>query len=74
MKNKTWPQSLKNAVDGIRYTIRTERNFKVHFVAAFFALCAALYLKASASELLFVVFAVALVFTAEMIRDSRGLS
>ena len=66
MKNKTWRQSLTNALCGVRNTIRTERIFRVHFVVAFFALCAALYLKMETFELLFVILAVALVFTAEM--------
>ncbi|MCL2351822.1 MAG: diacylglycerol kinase family protein [Firmicutes bacterium] len=70
MKNKTWRQSLKNAASGVRRAVGTERNFKVHFAAAYFALCAALYLKADGTELLFIIFAIALVFTAEMLNTA----
>ncbi|MCL2462741.1 MAG: diacylglycerol kinase family protein [Defluviitaleaceae bacterium] len=65
MKNHTWRESFKNAFIGAATAFRTERNFKIHFVTAFFTLCAALYLKIGKTELLFIILAMALVFVAE---------
>lgn len=54
------------AVDGIFYSLKTQRNMRVHFAAALLVLGLAFYLNLDSRDLLFLVFAITLVIMAEM--------
>lgn len=62
--------SFNYAVSGIVYSLRTQRNMKIHFTAAFLVLCAGLYLRVGSRDLLLLFFAITLVIVAEMINTA----
>lgn len=58
--------SFNYAVAGVVYSLRTERNMRIHFTAALLVLGLGLYLRISSRDLLFLFFAITLVIMAEM--------
>lgn len=58
--------SFNYAVAGIIYAIKTERNMKIHMVAALLVLGLSIYLRISSRELLLIFFAIILVIMAEL--------
>ena len=62
--------SFNYAVAGIVYTLRTQRNMRIHFTAAALVLCLGLYLRISNHDLLYLFFAITLVIMAEMINTA----
>ena len=62
--------SFHYAIDGIIYTLKTQRNMKVHFLAAIAVLFLSLFLKVSKLEVLILFFTISLVIIAEMINTS----
>lgn len=70
MKNKTIFQSFRHAIGGLIYTIRTERNMKIHIFLAVTALVLSYLLEISRVEALVLVFAIALVIVTEMINTA----
>lgn len=70
MKNTTFAESLKDALHGLFYVIRSERNMSFHLIAAALALAASLYYKINRVELLFVISAIFLVIIAEMLNTA----
>ncbi|MCL6634700.1 MAG: diacylglycerol kinase [Peptococcaceae bacterium] len=58
--------SFNYAVAGVLYTLRTQRNMRIHFTAALMVLGLGLYLHISSRDLLFLFFAITLVIMAEM--------
>ncbi|OPX87073.1 diacylglycerol kinase family protein [Pelotomaculum sp. PtaB.Bin117] len=63
-------KSFGYAAAGVAYSLRTQRNMRVHFAAALLALALALYFQISARDLVPVLFAVTLVIMAEMINTA----
>jgi len=59
-------KSFSYAVAGIFYSLRTQRNMRIHFAAALLVFGLALYLRISSSDLLFLIFSITLVIMAEM--------
>lgn len=70
MKVRRLIDSFNFAVSGIIYTLKTQRNMKIHFIAAFLVLFLSLFLNFSRTELLLLIFAISLVIIAEMINTS----
>lgn len=58
--------SFNYAVAGVIYTLRTQRNMRIHFTAALLVLGLGLYLRVGSRDLLFLFFAIVLVIMAEM--------
>lgn len=58
--------SFNYAVAGVVYSLRTQRNMRIHFTAAFLVLGLGVYLRISSFDLLFLFFAITLVIMAEM--------
>jgi diacylglycerol kinase (ATP) len=66
MKARSLLDSFGYALQGVVHSLRSERNFRIHFAAAAAALLLAVALKCAALEFLAIVFASAIVLMAEM--------
>jgi len=63
-------KSFKYAFNGIRLFFQSETNAKIHFAASLFAIALGLFFEINLTEWCFVVFAIALVFSAEAMNTS----
>ena len=63
---KTLSQSFNYAVEGLTHALKTQRNMKIHFAAAFAVLVIALFLRVSRLEIIALLFAIAFVIAAEL--------
>ena len=70
MKSRSLIESFNYAVSGIIYTLKTERNMKVHLVIAIIVILSSLFFDFSKVELLILFFAIALVLITEMINTA----
>lgn len=70
MKVRKLLDSINYAIDGIIHTLKTQRNMKIHFIAAFCVLFLSLFLKISKLEVLILFFTISLVIITEMINTS----
>jgi len=70
MKVRKLIDSFNYAVAGIIYTLKTQRNMKIHFLVAFLILFLSLFLNLSRIELVILLFTISLVIIAEMINTS----
>jgi diacylglycerol kinase (ATP) len=66
MKPTRWLESVNCAIEGILWTVRTQRHMRSHFLAAVAVLLLALALHLSVLEFVLLVFAVTLVLLAEL--------
>jgi len=66
MGNQNWWQSLKNAINGLIFAFKTQRNFKVHLVISFLVLIFSFWLPISLEKFLFLLLAIFLGLTVEM--------
>jgi len=66
MGNQNWWQSFKNAINGLIFAFKTQRNFKVHLVLSFLVLFFSLWLSISLEKFLFLLLAIFLGLTVEM--------
>jgi len=82
-KKKKFPRLLKTnglkekfslALAGISYAWSTQSNFRLHLLAALVTLLAAFLFRLSAREFLFLLFAIFLVFIAEMLNTAIELA
>lgn len=62
--------SFKHAIDGVVWALRTQPNFRIHFVCSALALLLAWYFHISRIETAIIVFAIVLGLGAEMINTS----
>ena len=67
-RNLLW--SFNYAVEGIVFALRTQRNMRLHVVAAVTVLLAALFFRISALELIAIVFAIGLVIVCELVNTA----
>lgn len=58
--------SFIHAIDGIVYSLKTQKNMRIHVLAAIFALGLGIYLRLNPRDLLFLFFAITLVIMAEL--------
>jgi cytidine deaminase len=66
MRNRNLKESFYNAVSGIIYAIKNERNMKIHIVASVIVLILSIYYKLSRIEFLIVCLTIAIVFVSEL--------
>lgn len=66
MKNRRLIDSFQNAIQGIIYTMKNERNFKIHILAACMVLLLVLFLNVDAKEFLILTLVITMVLVAEL--------
>jgi len=66
MKKRTIGDSFNAAIEGIIYTIKTQRNMRLHFLCAILTILISIFLQLEKIELLVVCTAVTLVLICEM--------
>jgi len=69
-KSRTLVESFFYAISGILYAYKTQRNIKIHFMAALLIIIFSVLLKLNMIELLIVSITITLVLTAEMINTA----
>jgi len=69
-KNKNFFASLINALNGIVYIIKKERNIKIEIFFAILAIVASIVLKLTSVEMAIIVLIIFLVFFSEFINTS----
>lgn len=62
--------SFKYAISGIIYTLKTQRNMRIHFIAAFCSIFLGFFKNFTKLELLILFFTVSLVIVTEMINTA----
>jgi len=70
MKNENIRKSFICAFSGIVETIKNERNFKIHILAAICALGLAIFLKISVIEFICLLFSITMVLSAELLNTA----
>jgi len=70
VRSRSLLYSFDYAIRGIVYALRTQRNMRWHFLVSALVFTAALALRVSGLELIALVFAVALVLTAELVNTA----
>lgn len=70
MKPKTWLDSANVAIEGIIYSVKTERHMRAHLVAAIVTLILGLLLHVSRIEFILLSIAIVLVLLAEMVNTA----
>jgi len=73
MQERKFVGSFNAAVEGFIYVLKTERNMRVHFLAAFFFILLGIYLNFTYLELLALCVTIALVLASEMINTAFEL-
>ncbi|CAI8737925.1 diacylglycerol kinase family protein [Brevibacillus sp. NPDC058079] len=63
-------RSFTYALQGISYTVRTQRNMQIHVAAAIVVLAAAWWLQIPRSDVLLVLFSIGLVFSLELVNTA----
>ncbi len=66
MKNTNIISAMKNALEGIWYAIKNERNIRIQMVIAIIAIIACIYFKVTKLEAISVIFSITLVLLGEM--------
>lgn len=74
MREHKFVESFNAAVEGFIYVLKTERNMRVHFLAALFFILLGIYLNFSIMELSILCITVSLVLAAEMVNTSIELT
>lgn len=70
MKLKKLVDSFNNAIDGIIYTVRTQRNMKIHMVVTLGVLIVCLFFNVSKSEFLILAITITMVIGAELLNTA----
>ena len=70
MKNKNLIESFNNAVNGIIYAIRNERNMKIHLAVAIFVVFLTMFFNVDRFEMLVLLVTIALVFVCELFNSA----
>ena len=70
MKPKSWIQSANLAIEGIIYSVRTQRHMRYHLIAALSVLILSLLLNISRIEFIFLSLAIILVLVTEMLNTA----
>lgn len=70
MKNKTFLDSIKCAIKGIRKAMKSEKNFKHYFVIAFFFMILNIILKSNIYEYCIFIGTAILVFALEFVNTA----
>lgn len=70
MKVKKLVDSFNYAIEGIIYSVRTQRNMKIHMIAAILVIVATFFFDLSKVELLIITITISLVIVTEMINTA----
>ncbi|KUO73829.1 MAG: hypothetical protein APF77_04945 [Clostridia bacterium BRH_c25] len=70
MDSRKFLESLRCAIEGIRYCINTQRNMKIHFIVAIIVLFAGILLEVSRLELIILIMSISIVFICEIINTA----
>lgn len=70
MSDRPLLRSFNWAIEGIVYAVRTQRNMRIHLIAAVLVLGAAVYFKVSRTEFLVLLFTVTAVLLAELLNTA----
>jgi diacylglycerol kinase (ATP) len=70
MKPKTWVQSANVAIEGIIYSVKTQRHMRYHLYAALAALVLSLLLNISRTDFILLYMAAVLVIVTEMLNTA----
>ena len=70
MKNRRLLDSFGFALNGLLYCLKTQRNMKIHLIAAFFIIIISLFAKLSRTDIMMLIFAISLVLICEMINTA----
>ncbi|MCK4593729.1 diacylglycerol kinase family protein, partial [bacterium] len=63
-------QSFNNALEGIIYTLKAERNIRIHFLVGVLVIGASLFLNIDRSDLVLIILSVAFVLVTELINTA----
>jgi diacylglycerol kinase (ATP) len=74
MKPKSWIQSANLAIEGIIYSVKTQRHMRYHFAAAVAALVLSLALNISRADFILLAMAIILVLVTEMLNTAIELT
>ena len=69
-KNQSFLNALKNALNGIKYTFKTQRNLKIQIIFALLAICAGLFFRLSTIEWIILSLTIFLVLIVELINTA----
>ncbi|SHM05919.1 diacylglycerol kinase (ATP) [Caldanaerovirga acetigignens] len=69
-KSRTLFESFIYAISGVIYSLKTQRNMRIHFLAALLVMVLSKYLNLEKIEIVAVAFAATLVIIAEMINTA----
>ncbi len=72
-KNKTFIDSFNNSINGLKYAIGNERNFRFHIVATMIVIFTSLFMDFTALEVLILSVTITLVIFAELINTVSEL-
>ncbi len=67
---RTLSQSFNWAIEGLSFSLKTQRNMRIHFAAAAVVILGTLFFKLQLFEVLAVLFAIAMVITAELLNTA----
>lgn len=70
MKIKNMVDSFNYAIEGLIYTVRSQRNMRIHMIAALVVLTACFFYNLSKIEFLIVLITITMVITAEMVNTA----
>ncbi len=70
MKGRRVIESFNNAISGVIYSLKTQRNMRIHFAVAIAVLLVSLFMDFSRLELLLLFFTISLILVTEMINTS----
>ena len=70
MKCRSLAESFSHAIDGVVYTIRNERNMRIHISAAIIVVIVSAVFKISAIEFALVFLAIGLVLVSEIVNTA----
>ena len=74
MPERGFVESFNAAVEGFIYVLKTERNMRVHFLAAFFFILLSIYLQFTYLEILILTITITLVLATEMTNTAVELT
>ncbi|WP_026485611.1 diacylglycerol kinase [Caldanaerobius polysaccharolyticus] len=70
MKSRNIADSFNNAINGVIYAFKSQRNMKVHFAIAVIVLLLSLFFDLNKWEFLILLFSIALVFVTELLNTA----
>jgi diacylglycerol kinase (ATP) len=73
MHERKFVESFNAAVEGFIYVLKTERNMRVHFLAAFFFILLGVYLNFSHLEIMILTVTITIVLASEMLNTAVEL-